>query len=98
MDFDGFKRALDEKMRHTKDGVEYWSGRDIQNILGYDTWQKFERAVSRAMKACESVGEDPKYWFSGAAKPIVSGKGGEQLRGDYFLTRYACYLIAMNGD
>lgn len=93
-----FYRALDEKRRVGKNGVEYWMGRDIQEALGYETWQRFEGAIDRAMKACESIGEDPAHWFSNTAKPIVSGRGGVQLRRDFFLTRLACYLIAMNGD
>lgn len=98
MDYEGFKRALDAKIKHTNKGIEYWSARDIQVILGYETWQRFESAIQRAIAACKSMGSDPAIWFSNAAKPIVSGKGGTQLRGDFFLTRFASYLIAMNGD
>lgn len=98
MDLDGFYRALDERKRLKNNGVEYWMARDIQQILGYETWQNFEQAIERAKKACESMGSDPNHWFSATTKPITSGKGGIQLRGDYYLSRLACYLIAMNGD
>ncbi|HTG14407.1 MAG TPA: BRO family protein [Blastocatellia bacterium] len=93
-----FYKALDGKRRIASNGAEYWMGRDIQEILGYETWQRFEDTIERAMKACESIGENPEQWFSGIAKPIISGRGGKQLRRDFFLSRLACYLVAMNGD
>lgn len=98
MDYDGFKRAMDSRKRLTKRGVEYWEARDIQEILGYSRWEDFEKSVERAREACKSAGQDPHVWFRDAPKPIASGKGRVQLKGDFFLTRFACYLIAMNGD
>lgn len=98
MDFEGFRRELDGRKRLTKNGVEYWLAREIQSMLGYETYQRFEQAIERAKKSCESAGEDPNVWFSDAAKPSTSGRGRLQLKGDHYLTRFACYLIAMNGD
>jgi DNA-damage-inducible protein D len=98
MNYDAFRGALDSKRQQTKKGVEYWAARDIQAILGYVRWENFETAIQRAKEACRSAGQDPHVWFRDAAKPIVSGRGGMQLKGDFFLTRFACYLIAMNGD
>lgn len=98
LSLDGFYRALDEKKLTSRKGVDYWMGRDLQKLLGYDTWQNFEQVIERAMKACESTGDNPQRWFSVTTKPIVSGKGGMQNRRDYYLSRLACYLIAMNGD
>ncbi|MFP5261070.1 MAG: DNA damage-inducible protein D [Blastocatellia bacterium] len=98
MDMESFRSKLDKKKRVTANGVEYWMGRDIQEILGYDTWQYFEQAIERAKTACESAGKNPKDWFRDTTKPIKSGKGGIQKRGDCYLSRFACYLIAMNGD
>lgn len=99
MDFDGFKRALDTKKRISKrTGVEYWMARDIQPILGYETWQRFEQVIERAKKACESVGDDPAHHIRETANVIAAGKGAQLQRKDYFLARSGCYLIAMNGD
>jgi DNA-damage-inducible protein D len=98
MEYDAFKRAMDSKAKLTKRGIEYWDARDIQGILGYVGWADFANAIERAKEACKSTGLNPADWFRDAPKPIASGKGGLQLRGDYFLTRFACYLIAMNGD
>ena len=98
MDYDRFARALDAKKHYTKKGVEYWEARDIQGILGYSRWEDFEKAVQRAKEACRSAGQNTDVWFRDAPKRIASGKGRVQYKGDFFLTRFACYLIAMNGD
>src|SRR5260370_2329871 len=79
-------------------GNEYWSARDLQELLGYLTWERFEDALERASIACNNSGEEPSGHFVNAAKPIISGKGREQDIKDYHLTRYACYLTALNGD
>lgn len=93
-----FRAKLDAKKLFTEEGVEYWHGRDLQPLLGYETWQRFENAVERAKRACESVGADPASHFSDAANQVTGGDGAQILKADLFLTRYACYLIAMNGD
>lgn len=80
------------------DGVEYWSARELAPLLGYDTWQRFNSAIKRAMTACQQVGQNVEYHFSSAAKPIKGGKGAVQNVKDYLLSRFACYLIAQNGD
>lgn len=79
-------------------GAEYWSARDLQVILGYSQWRRFDDAIKRAITSCESSGNDPGYHFASAGKPIVGGKGAVQLAADYHLSRFACYLIAQNGD
>lgn len=81
-----------------KDGREFWSGRDLQGLLGYAKWQDFDNAIERATFACRNSGYDPEANFTDAHKPIISGKGRKQNVKDYHLTRYACYLVAMNGD
>jgi DNA-damage-inducible protein D len=93
-----FRGKLDERKMVTEGGVDYWRGRDLQSVLGYDTWQNFDQAIERAMRACESVGVDPAYHFSDATKLVTTGDGAQMPKADVFLTRYACYLIAMNGD
>jgi hypothetical protein len=93
-----FSAKLDEKRLFTPEGVEYWRARDLQTLLGYDTWQNFENVIERAKEACASAGSNPSDWFSDTTEPIISGKGGLQLRRDVFLTRFASYLTAMNGE
>lgn len=79
-------------------GIEYWSARDLQPLLGYSKWQRFENAIKRAVESCKQSENDPKHHFTGAGNPITSGKGRTQIIDDYHLSRFACYLIAQNGD
>jgi DNA-damage-inducible protein D len=79
-------------------GVEFWLARDLQQILGYQTWRRFEEVVRKAVTACQKSGYDPKDHFAGVGKMVPLGKGAQRQVDDYMLTRYACYLIAQNGD
>jgi len=79
-------------------GAEYWSARDVQPLLGYAKWASFHAAVKKAMKSCEASGNVPEHHFAGASKMIAVGKGGQRETADYHLSRFACYLIAQNGD
>jgi DNA-damage-inducible protein D len=79
-------------------GVEFWLARDLQRILGYQTWRRFEDVVHNAITACENSGYDPKDHFAEVGKMVPLGSGAEREVRDYMLTRYACYLIAQNGD
>jgi DNA-damage-inducible protein D len=79
-------------------GAEFWSARDLQPLLGYSQWRRFEEAIKRAMVSCQKSGNPPDYHFAGAGKMIGIGKGGERPVDDYHLSRFACYLIAQNGD
>jgi DNA-damage-inducible protein D len=79
-------------------GVEYWSARDLQPCLGYSQWRRFENAIEKAMGSCKQSGNNPEHHFAGAGNPIISGKGRLQMVEDYHLSRFACYLIAQNGD
>jgi DNA-damage-inducible protein D len=96
--FNSIVNSLDNSKRLSAKGGEYWMGRSIQDILGYDKWDKFENVIRRAMKACESAGINPDNHFLQTGKMVDIGSGAQRERGDYFLTRYACYLVAMNGD
>ncbi len=78
--------------------AEYWSARDLQSLLGYSQWRRFEEALKRAISSCEQSGNNPEHHFAGAGKPITGGKGAVQIVQDYQLSRFACYLIAQNGD
>lgn len=78
--------------------AEFWSARELQPLLGYTQWRRFDGAVKRAMVSCKKSGNKPDYHFAGAGRPIKGGKGAVQIVNDYHLSRFACYLIAQNGD
>lgn len=80
-------------------GQEYWSARDLMPLLGYGKkWQNFEAVIKKAMTACEESGNIIEHHFTDASKPITGGKGAVQQVKDYYLSRFACYLIGQNGD
>jgi DNA-damage-inducible protein D len=98
MEFPDFSAELDKKKLFTEEGIEYWRGRDLQVILGYDTWQNFAQVIEKAIHACESVGIDPDNHFSVTTEMVGIGSGAQVERADCFVSRYAAYLIAMNGN
>lgn len=79
-------------------GAEYWSARELQALLGYSQWRRFENAINKAMESCNQSGNDPKNHFAGAGKMVEIGSGTERGVEDWHLSRFACYLIAQNGD
>ena len=88
-----------ESLKKTNEhGAEYWSARDLQPLLGYSQWRRFEQAIERAITSCKQSGNPQDHHFAGAGKPIAGGKGAVQVIDDYHLSRFACYLIAQNGD
>ncbi|MDO9012655.1 MAG: DNA damage-inducible protein D [Gallionella sp.] len=91
-------QSFENLKQSNEHGAEYWSARDLQPMLGYSQWRRFEDAVKRAMASCEASGNSAGDHFAGAGKPITGGKGAVQVVDDYHLSRFACYLIAQNGD
>lgn len=95
------KRSFDE-IAHThvdnSDSVEYWFARELQQLLGYSRWEDFEKAVQRGITACENTGVPIENHFREVPKMVRLGSGSHREVRDYMLTRYACYLIAQNGD
>ncbi|PKL46671.1 MAG: DNA damage-inducible protein D [Planctomycetes bacterium HGW-Planctomycetes-1] len=92
------QKSFEELKKTNKHNAEYWSARDLQPLLGYVKWRRFEDAIKRAIISCQQSGNKPDYHFAGAGKMIILGKGGEREVTDYQLSRFACYLIAQNGD
>ena len=79
-------------------GVECWSARDLSTLLGYNKWDKFQNVICKAREACSNAGEDADDHFPRVGKMVSLGSGSNRQVDDYMLTRYACYLIAQNGD
>lgn len=91
--FDKFEAASIEF-----NGVECWSARELQHLLGYSKWENFEKVVAKAREACNNAGEQIADHFPDVRKVIEAGKGAQHEIGDILLTRYASYLTAQNGD
>ena len=88
-----------ENIKHIdENGIEFWYARELMPVLQYTKWQNFEKIIDKAMIACHNSNIPIKDCFTDVSKPIISGKGKQELIKDYILTRYACYLIAQNGD
>jgi DNA-damage-inducible protein D len=81
-----------------KHGNEYWSARELSKILTYDDYRNFQKVVTKAIKSCESAGEEASDHFVEITDMITIGKGARRPRKDYRLTRHACYLIVENAD
>jgi len=90
-DFEGIKK-IDEN------GVEYWEARELMPLLGYEKWEKAEDVIVRATRACMKSGQVVENHFHRMGKMVELGSGAMREVRDYKLDRYACYLIAQNGD
>jgi DNA-damage-inducible protein D len=89
-------KTFDETRR--ENGMEYWYARDLYPLLGYTKWENFETAIQRAKEACEKSGGSIRDHFPGVRKMVSIGSGAEKEIEDIKLTRYACYLVTLNGD
>lgn len=87
-----------EDFVHEKEGIEFWFARDLQNLLGYVEWRKFQGVIDKAKESCKNANCIVNDHFVGAAKKVDLGSGAKREIDDIILTRYACYLIAQNGD
>ena len=91
--YQGFEAAAGEV-----DGVECWSARDLQPLLGYSKWENFSKVIEKAKEACRNAGNSDADHFPDVGKMVGIGSGTERKVDDMLLTRYACYLVAQNGD
>jgi DNA-damage-inducible protein D len=87
-----------EEYAYEQDGVDYWLARELQELLGYADWRNFLNVVDKAKESCQTAGEAVSDHFVDLTKMVKIGSGAERKQDDIMLTRYACYLIAQNGD
>jgi DNA-damage-inducible protein D len=93
-----FTHNFDDHSHTTENGIEFWFARDLQHLLGYSEWRNFNLVITKAKTTCEVTGNSISDHFVDVNKTIAMPKGASKEIQDIMLTRYACYLIAQNGD
>ncbi len=91
--FENFNKYIYET-----EGLDFWFARDLQKLLGYKNWENFLKVIQKAKVACKNAGGEKEEHFANTVRAVNMPKGGVKEVDDLFLTRYACYLIAQNGD
>lgn len=93
------KKQFDDIIQENNEfNIEYWYARDLMPLLGYERWENFDKAINRAILSCNASDIDVSDHFREVTKMVPLGSGANRAVKDYMLTRYACYLIAQNGD
>ncbi len=88
-----------EDIKHIdENGIEFWYARELQSVLNYKEWRKFENVINKSKESCKNSDISVFDHFVDVDKMVQIGSGAERKQKDYKLTRYACYLIAQNGD
>ena len=92
------KNMFDDLAHTTEDGVEFWYARELQYALGYTEWRNFSQAIVKAKASCAAAGANVEDHFVDVNKMVPIGSNAEREVPDVMLSRYACYLVAQNGD